>query len=96
MRILCAREIQNSIADSVHRLLCDQVVSLGLDGFYGITQTSIRGANGTEFLFAGLRQQDVAKIKSFEGVDRVWVEEAQAVTKKSWEILIPTIRKRYS
>ena len=93
LRILCGREIQNSIADSVHRLLSDQVVSLGLEGFYRITQTSITGANGTEFLFAGLRQQDVAKIKSFEGVDRVWVEEAQTVTKRSWEILVPTIRK---
>lgn len=69
------------------------MVSLGLERFYQITQTSITGANGTEFLFAGLRQQDVAKIKSFEGVDRVWVEEAQTVTKRSWEILIPTIRK---
>ena len=74
-------------------MLSDQVVSLGLEGFYRITQTSISGANGTEFLFAGLRQQDVAKIKSFEGVDRVWVEEAQTVTKRSWDILIPTIRK---
>ncbi len=93
LRILCAREIQNSIADSVHRLLSDQIVALELVGFYRITQNSITAANGTEFLFAGLRQQDVAKIKSFEGVDRVWVEEAQAVTKKSWDILIPTIRK---
>lgn len=96
LRILCGREIQNSIADSVHRLLSDQVVSLGLESFYGITQTSITGSNGTEFLFAGLRQQDVAKIKSFEGVDRVWVEEAQAVTKRSWDILIPTIRRAKS
>jgi phage terminase large subunit len=77
----------------VHRLLADQVVSLGLESFYRITQTSISGINGTEFLFAGLRQQDVAKIKSFEGVDRVWVEEAQTVTKRSWDILVPTIRK---
>ncbi len=77
----------------MHRLLSDQIVSLGLEGFYRITQTSITGANGTEFIFAGLRQQDVAKIKSFEGVDRAWVEEAQTVTKRSWEILIPTIRK---
>lgn len=80
----------------MHRLLSDQVVSLGLESFYRITQTSISGANGTEFLFAGLRQQDVTKIKSFEGVDRVWVEEAQAVTKRSWDILTPTIRRANS
>lgn len=96
LRILCGREIQNSITDSVHRLLSDQVVGLGLEQFYRITQTSISGANGTEFLFAGLRQQDVTKIKSFEGVDRVWVEEAQSVTKRSWDILVPTIRKANS
>jgi len=68
-------------------------MALGLEGFYTITQTSLRGANGSEFLFAGLRQQDVAKIKSFEGVDRVWCEEAQAISRKSWDILVPTIRK---
>lgn len=93
LRILCAREIQNSIQDSVHRLLSDQVVALGLESFYRVLQTSITGINGTEFIFTGLRQQDVAKIKSFEGVDRVWCEEAQAISKKSWDILIPTIRK---
>ena len=52
----------------------------------------IRGANGSEFIFAGLRN-NVTKIKSFEGIDRVWVEEAQTVSKSSWDTLIPTIRK---
>lgn len=93
LRILCAREIQDSIRDSVHRLLCDQVEALGLGDFYRITQNEIKGANGTEIVFAGLRQQDVHKIKSFEGVDRCWVEEAQAVSERSWAILTPTIRK---
>ena len=93
LRILCAREIQNSIADSVHRLLSDQIVAMGLEDFYSIQKTEIVGRNGTQFLFAGLRDQDVAKIKSFEGCDRCWVEEAQAVGTRSWEILVPTIRK---
>ena len=93
LRILCAREIQNSIADSVHRLLSDQIVAMGLEWFYTIQKTEIVGRNGTQFLFAGLRDQDVAKIKSFEGCDRCWVEEAQAVGTRSWEILVPTIRK---
>jgi phage terminase large subunit len=92
LRVLCAREIQRTVADSVHRLLADQVKSLGLDWFFTVQEASISGKNGSEFLFAGLRQQDAAKIKSFEGVDVAWVEEAQAVTKKSWDILIPTIR----
>jgi phage terminase large subunit len=93
LRILCTREIQRTISESVHQLLRDQIGAMGLDNFYSVTETSIVGQNGTQFLFAGLRQQDVAKIKSFEGVDIVWVEEAQVVTKKSWEILVPTIRK---
>src|SRR5262245_40379363 len=91
-RILCAREFQNSIGDSVHKLLADQIPLLGLDSFYQVLQTSIRGINGSEFAFAGLRH-NVTKIKSYEGVDKVWVEEAEKVSKSSWETLIPTIRK---
>lgn len=92
LRILCARELQKSISDSVHKLLADQIGALGLGGFYTVQNTTIRGANGTEFIFAGLRH-NVTSIKSFEGVDRVWVEEAQTVSKASWDVLIPTIRK---
>jgi len=95
MRILCAREFQTSIKDSVHKLLSDQIMSLGLEGFYEITQASIRGQNGTEFFFAGLKN-NITNIKSFEGVDICWVEEAQTVSKTSWNILIPTIRKENS
>jgi phage terminase large subunit len=92
LRILCAREFQNSIADSVHRLLADQIAALDLAGFYDVQQRAIRGRNGTEFGFEGLRH-NVAKIKSYEGVDICWVEEAQTVSKSSWDTLIPTIRK---
>lgn len=95
-RILCTREIQNTISESVHQLLTDQIVQLGLTDFYEVTKHEIYGANGTQFLFTGLRTQDVTKIKSFEAFDICWVEEAQAVSKKSWEILIPTIRKEGS
>jgi phage terminase large subunit len=96
LRFLCARETQKSIAESVHQLLTDQVTALGLNSFYTVQETSIRGINGTEFNFAGLRQQNVTSIKSYEGIDICWVEEAQAVSKRSWEILIPTIRKEDS
>jgi phage terminase large subunit len=92
MRILCAREYQTSIKDSVHKLLCDQIEALGLLSFYEITQASIRGKNGTEFAFAGLKN-NISNIKSFEGVDIAWVEEAQTVSRMSWNVLIPTIRK---
>lgn len=95
LRILCAREFQNSISDSVHKLLSDQIHELGLEGFYEILQTSIRGQNGTEFAFTGLRH-NATKLKSFEGVDVCWVEEAQTVSKASWNTLIPTIRKEGS
>lgn len=96
LRVLCAREIMRTIADSVHRLLKDQIEALGLGEWYTVTDNSIVGANGTEFLFVGLRAQDAHKIKSYEGVDIVWIEEAQTVSARSWEILIPTIRAERS
>ena len=92
-RILCAREVQKSIKDSVHKLLSDQIQVMGMGDFYEVIENAIRGKNGTEFAFAGLASHTVESIKSFEGVDIVWVEEAQVVTKRSWDVLIPTIRK---
>lgn len=94
-RVLCAREYQTSIKDSVHKLLSDQIYELGLESFFEITQTSIRGMNGSEFAFVGLKN-NVANVKSFEGIDICWVEEAQTVSKLSWNVLIPTIRKELS
>jgi phage terminase large subunit len=91
LRILCAREFMTSMRDSVHKLLCDQIESLGLLGFYEITQASIRGKNGTEFSFIGLKN-NIANVKSYEGVSICWVEEAQTVSRLSWNVLIPTIR----
>jgi phage terminase large subunit len=96
IRVLCAREIQRTISESVHQLLRDQIAELGLSEFYSVTDTAIRGANGTEFYFTGLRTQDAHKLKSYEGVDICWVEEAQVVSKRSWDILLPTIRKPLS
>ena len=92
LRILCAREFQNSIADSVHKLLADQIEALGLLPWFRITQTSITSAVGSEFIFKGLRH-NIHEIKSLEGIDIVWVEEAQRVSEESWAVLIPTIRK---
>jgi|ERR1017187_3766312 phage terminase large subunit len=93
LRVLCARETQKSIEDSVYQLLSDQIKFLQLEHFYSLTKTHIAGANGTNFSFAGIRQSSVADLKSYEGCDICWVEEAQIVTKHSWDILIPTIRK---
>ena len=96
LRVLCAREIQKSMRDSVHRLLKDAIVRMGLESFFEVLDTEIRGANGSLFLFTGLQSHTVDSIKSFEGVDLVWVEEAHGVSKKSWDVLIPTIRKEGS
>jgi len=92
MRILCAREIQRSISDSVHKLLCEQIEAIGLSGAYTITRDAIRCTSGTEFIFKGLRSNP-QEIKSTEGIDICWVEEAAAVSADSWDILIPTVRK---
>lgn len=95
LRILCTRELQKSIQDSVHKLLADQVISLGLEEFYIVQQKTIHGINGTEFIFNGLKH-NAREIKSTEGIDICWVEEAENVSDESWEILIPTIRKESS
>lgn len=92
LRILCAREIQNSIAESVHKLLKDQIEAMGMEADYEVQNNIIRGKNGTEIIFEGLRH-NIQKIKSMEGIDIGWVEEAQTVSKTSWDVLIPTIRK---
>jgi phage terminase large subunit len=91
LRILCAREFMTSMKDSVHKLLSDQIEDLSLGGMYEITQNSIRGKNGTEFFFVGLRN-NISNVKSIEGVSIAWVEEAQTVSATSWNTLIPTIR----
>ena len=94
-RILCCREIQNTIRDSVHKLIADQIEIMGLSPWFEVTQSAIRGLNGSEFIFKGLRF-DPQGIKSTEGVDLCWIEEAQTVSENSWSILIPTIRKEGS
>jgi len=92
IRVLCAREIQRSVKDSVHRLLADQIAALGVERHFKIGASRIKGLRGAEFVFAGLRH-NVSGLRSFEGVDICWVEEAQAVSRHSWETLIPTIRR---
>jgi phage terminase large subunit len=91
VRILCAREFQNSIADSIHTLLADQIETLGLGAFFEVQATTIYARNGSEFIFSGIRN-NVTRIKSLEGANICFVEEAQGITDQSWQILIPTIR----
>ena len=70
LRVLCCREVQKSIKTSVHTLLSDQIQELGFGYFFTITETSIKGLNGSEFFFAGLAQHTVESIKSFESCNR--------------------------
>jgi len=95
IRVLCAREFQTSIKDSVHKLLVDQIYDMKLEAHYEITQSTIRGKNGTEFIFAGIKN-NINGLKSIEGIDYCWCEEANNISKLSWDILIPTIRKENS
>lgn len=96
LRILCTREVQKSIKDSVKALLDDEIQSMGFSGFYESLDQEIRGKNGTLFVFAGLASHTIDSIKSFANCDICWVEEGQAVTKRSWDVLTPTIRKEGS
>ncbi|MDA8560837.1 PBSX family phage terminase large subunit [Nitrospinae bacterium] len=89
-RILCTREIQGSIRDSVHKLLATCIEKNNLEKFYSVFRDSIRGKNGTEFIFHGLKH-DPMQIKSLEGVDITWAEECQTIPAKSWSILTPTV-----
>jgi phage terminase large subunit len=91
-RILCVREVQKSITDSVHKLLSDLRSPLGIGDFYDVQRQYIYGANGTEFSFHGLSTETRDSLKSKEGTTICWIEEAQTITKRSLDILEPTIR----
>jgi phage terminase large subunit len=110
LRWLCARETQQSIAESVHQLLEEQIIRLGLTGCYRVEKARIVGTvehktgmygramdhpGVSEFVFAGLKH-NVNQIKSFEALDGIWCEEANNISKHSWEVVLPTIRKEGS
>lgn len=95
LRILCARELQSSIRESVHHLLETRIQALGLSELFDVQKATILGINGSEFIFKGIRF-NVDEIKSMEGIDICWIEEAQNVSDASWKVLIPTIRKEGS
>lgn len=101
IRVLCARELQNSISDSVHKLLSDQISTLHLEHIYEVQASRIISRPGavpggqTSFSFEGIKN-NITKIKSYEGIDYCWVEEANKVSRTSWEVLLPTVRKEDS
>jgi phage terminase large subunit len=91
-KILCTRELQNSIADSVHKLLSDVIRNHNLEQWFEIGKAEISCVNGSSFIFKGLAH-NIDSVKSTEGVDICWIEEADKVSQQSWDILVPTIRK---
>lgn len=92
-RVVCIREIQNSIRDSVRQLLIDKIIKLGLEQWFDILESEIRGPNGSIIVFKGMQSYNASNIKSLEGYDLAWVEEAQTLSQHSLDLLRPTLRK---
>ena len=95
IRVLCAREFQNSIKDSVHYLLRERIEALGLEDFYTVQEAAITASNGSSFVFKGIRR-NVQSIKSMAGLTHCWIEEGQTISAESWRVLVPTIREEGS
>lgn len=93
--VLCTREIQESMRDSVHKVLREHINKFGLDDYFTVTDNKITNIKGSEFVFRGLRT-NINSLKSFEGANYVWVEEAQSISRNSLDILVPTIRREGS
>lgn len=92
LRVVCLREVQNSIKDSVHQLVSDWVERLDLGPMFEITRDEIRCANGSACIFRGMKDQNAESIKSLEGYGIAWFEEAQTCSQRSLDMLRPTIR----
>ena len=92
-RVVCIREVQDSIRDSVRQLLLDKIAKLGLGGFFRPLESEIRGMNGSLIIFKGMQSYNAETIKSLEAYDIAWVEEAQTLSQRSLDMLRPTIRK---
>jgi phage terminase large subunit len=92
-RVVCIREVQNSIKDSVKQLLGDKISKFGLEAEFEVLETEIRGPNGSVIIFKGMQSYNAANIKSLEAYDIAWVEEAQTLSQASLDMLRPTMRK---
>lgn len=96
IRAVCLREVQMSIKDSVKQLIEDKIIAYGHVNDFQVLDQEIRGPNDSLFIFRGLKDMNAASIKSLEGFNRAWVEEAQTLSQKSLDLLIPTIREEDS
>jgi phage terminase large subunit len=94
--VLCGREFQNSIKDSVHSLLQQRIEAMGLGDYFEITRDEINcNYSGSRFIFKGLRH-NVDSIKSMAGITHLWIEEADTLSAESWRVIEPTIREPMS
>ena len=91
-RAVCIREVQNSLKDSVYQLLVDKIGKMGVGSAFDPLKTEIRGKNGSLIIFKGMQEYNSDNIKSLEGFDIAWVEEAQTLSERSFNMLRPTIR----
>lgn len=91
IKVLCTRELQNSIADSVYSLLKNKIVDMHLDYFFTVYKDRIVGNNGSEFIFKGIHN-NVSEIKSMENISIAWLEESQSLSRESIDVIVPTIR----
>lgn len=92
-RVVCIREVQNSIKDSVKQLLIDKIAKFGLEDSFRELEGEIRGPHGSIIIFRGMQSYNADNIKSLEGYDIAWVEEAQTLSQTSLDLLRPTLRK---
>ncbi len=94
LRIFCGREVLKSIDASVHSVLSDTIKRCDLEHVYDVQRKAIYHKNGTEFIFGGLRYDTIRSVKSMEGIDIAWIDEAQDVCEDSWLIFLPTLFRR--
>ena len=93
LRFAGVREIQNTLKESVKRLIEDKIVALGVQQYFEVQKTEIRSHGGGLMLFQGMQDHTAESIKSLEGIDVAWVEEGQSLSARSLKLLRPTIRK---
>jgi phage terminase large subunit len=96
IRAACIREVQNSLKESVRQLLIDKIQKMGLGWFFDVLGTEIRSRNGSIIIFKGMQSYNAENIKSLEGFDIAWVEEAQTLSAHSLKLLRPTLRREGS
>lgn len=93
LRIMCIRQFQNRIADSVYTVIKEKIEAAGWEDEFDIDVSTIRHkATGSEFLFYGIAR-NLKDIKGTEGVDILWIEEGEDLTEEQWSVIDPTIRK---